>query len=208
MLQRVYRCGGEGIRVWLNKAEISGTSTLVKESENTADYTIKVNNAEGANVFAVKVNYDSSKLEFKGMQSLLPDTVFSASDDKDGTLTVYVGTSGSVTTPTTDLVKLSFASKGEYKATPASVTLARVDAAFPRGETADEYSAQITSPTASTILHSYKKASDTNGDGKVSLADLSNALTFYQKPSISCDVNLDGIVDTADFIIIYSFIGK
>ncbi len=53
----------------------------------------------------------------------------------------------------------------------------------------------------STIIYSYEKASDINGDGAVTLADLSVALAYYQTKEERCDINLDGVVDTLDYII-------
>ena len=38
------------------------------------------------------------------------------------------------------------------------------------------------------------------------LPDLSIALMYYQTSEASCDINLDGVVNTLDYIIIASYI--
>lgn len=40
----------------------------------------------------------------------------------------------------------------------------------------------------------------------ITLSDLSIALTKYQTADAACDINRDGLVDTADFIILTEYI--
>ena len=53
---------------------------------------------------------------------------------------------------------------------------------------------------------SYKDASDVNKDGKWTLADLSIALNYYQTTETAYDINLDGIVNTLDYVLISEYI--
>lgn len=55
-----------------------------------------------------------------------------------------------------------------------------------------------------TTIYTYTKASDINGDGKITLADLSIALGNYQGTDKKYDIDLDGVVNAKDFIIISS----
>ena len=74
--------------------------------------------------------------------------------------------------------------------------------------TSDDIKASIVKDTVNTVIYSYEDASDINNDGKITLADLSVALTYYQLTERSCDINLDGVVNALDYVIITSFIDR
>lgn len=41
---------------------------------------------------------------------------------------------------------------------------------------------------------------DIDGDGKLTLMDLSYALKFYETDEAACDINKDGVVNSTDYI--------
>ena len=191
-------------------AEITGPEEFITDSyeDAVAEYTVKADKVSGANAFAIKVNYDAAKYEFKGVQSLIPNTVISSPTDNNGTVTAYIGSSRGLAADSAEIAKLTFAPKGDYVAVPTTVTLAELTAAIPRegGGIADEYNAEITKASVETVLHSMEKACDINGDGRVTLSDLSLSLSDFQTEEGRSDINLDGVVDTADYIIITRYI--
>ena len=111
-----------------------------------------------------------------------------------------------------DVVKYTFKLKEGAQADNISVTLTKADTVnlenTDNGATADDIKASIIKDTVNTVIYSYEDASDINNDGKVTLADLSVALTYYQLTERSCDINLDGVVNALDYVIITSFIDR
>jgi hypothetical protein len=88
----------------------------------------------------------------------------------------------------------------------ASVTLVGADAANPHAD----FLVNLPTGSAATVNTSIFDAYDFNRDGRVSLADLSYAQGFYRAAgddlslavSLGIDVNEDGEIDLADFILI------
>jgi L-amino acid N-acyltransferase YncA len=195
-------------------AGISGTELAVIETDEEITYTVAYNNLSGADAFDTVIEYDADVLEFASAASLLENTLISQVDDSEsGKVRMIIGLGSGVTAETQDVATFTFRAKKPVTADSTTVRLARADTVATsgsgEGKTAVDVPAVIKAGEALTSFYSYKKASDVNGDGKVTLADLSLALSRYQSVSPAdkkYDVNLDGIVDAKDFIIISGYI--
>lgn len=110
----------------------------------------------------------------------------------------------------TDVVKYTFRLKEGVVAEQVGVTLTKADTVqvVANGDavTSGDVVSTIMKDQATTIIYSYERASDINKDGEITLADLSIALVYYQTAETTCDINLDGVVNTLDYIIIASYI--
>ena len=190
---------------------VNGTELIVKEQEDTLEYTVSYNNILNTNAFETALSYDESQLELVSVESCLENTIFTDVSTENGVSDVMVGVQAPFSAGTaTDVVKYTFRLKADVEADQITVRLTKANTVQVLQDSETVNSEDVTSTIlkgeATTIIHSYEKASDINGDGKVTLADLSIALMYYQTGEASCDVNLDGVVNTLDYIIIASFI--
>lgn len=190
---------------------VNGTELIVKEQEDTVEYTVSFNNILNTNAFETALSYDESQLELVSVESCLENTIFTDIATENGVSDVMVGVTAPFSADTaTDVVKYTFRLKEGVDVDQVTVKLTKADTVqvLTDGETVDseDVTSTILKGEATTIIHSYQKASDVNEDGKVTLADLSIALMYYQTSEASCDINLDGVVNTLDYIIIASYI--
>ena len=190
---------------------VNGTELIVKEQEDTVEYTVSFNNILNTNAFETALSYDESQLELVSVESCLENTIFTDIATENGVSDVMVGVTAPFSADTaTDVVKYTFRLKEGVDVDQVTVKLTKADTVqvLTDGETVDseDVTSTILKGEATTIIHSYQKASDINEDGKVTLADLSIALMYYQTSEASCDINLDGVVNTLDYIIIASYI--
>ena len=190
---------------------VNGTELIVKEQEDTVEYTVSFNNILNTNAFETALSYDESQLELVSVESCLENTIFTDIATENGVSDVMVGVTAPFSADTaTDVVKYTFRLKEGVDVDQVTVKLTKADTVqvLTDGETVDseDVTSTILKGEATTIIHSYQKASDVNEDGEVTLADLSIALMYYQTSEASCDINLDGVVNTLDYIIIASYI--
>lgn len=190
---------------------VNGTELIVKEQEDTVEYTVSFNNILNTNAFETALSYDESQLELVSVESCLENTIFTDVATENGVSDVMVGVTAPFSADTaTDVVKYTFRLKEGVDVDQVTVKLTKADTVqvLTDGETVDseDVTSTILKGEATTIIHSYQKASDVNEDGEVTLADLSIALMYYQTSEASCDINLDGVVNTLDYIIIASYI--
>ena len=190
---------------------VNGTELIVKEQEDTVEYTVSFNNILNTNAFETALSYDESQLELVSVESCLENTIFTDIATENGVSDVMVGVTAPFSADTaTDVVKYTFRLKEGVDVDQVTVKLTKADTVqvLTDGETVDseDVTSTILKGEATTIIHSYQKASDVNEDSKVTLADLSIALMYYQTSEASCDINLDGVVNTLDYIIIASYI--
>ena len=189
---------------------VDGTDLIVKEKENTLEYTVSFDNILNTNAFETALRYDESQLELVSAESCLEDTIYTDYITENGVCDFVVGVSAPFSSEeNTGVVKYTFRLKDGVDADSVTVQLTKADTVqVLEGETvtSEDVTSTIIKGEATTIIHSYEKASDINGDGTVTLADLSVALMYYKTSESSCDVNLDGTVDTLDFIIIATYI--
>ena len=175
------------------------------------EYTVSFNNILNTNAFETALSYDESQLELVSVESCLENTIFTDIATENGVSDMMVGVTAPFSADTaTDVVKYTFRLKEGVDVDQVTVKLTKADTVqvLTDGETVDseDVTSTILKGEATTIIHSYQKASDVNEDGKVTLADLSIALMYYQTSEASCDINLDGVVNTLDYIIIASYI--
>lgn len=189
---------------------IEGTELAVVEREDKLEYTVKCDNVIDANAFDVAISYDESKMELVSVESCLENTIFTDVVTENGVSDILLGIQNVINTDEkTDIAKYTFALKEGVDADEVVVKLNKADTV--KTTKTDELvnSIDISTNTikaqAVTRIHSYAKASDVNKDGKVSLADLGIALAVYQTSDVKCDINLDGIVNVSDYVIIRSY---
>lgn len=108
------------------------------------------------------------------------------------------------------MVQYTFRLKDGVEADQVSVSLVKADTVQvlkdDAGITSEDVTSTIIKGVAVTTIYSYVNASDINKDGEITLADLSVALIYYQTAESTCDINLDGVVNTLDYVIIASYI--
>ena len=194
-------------------AYADGTELFVKEIDDTLEYTVSFDNITNANAFETALEYDESVMELVKVESCLEDTLYVDEKTENGVSDYIVGTKTAISSDEKmDVVKYTFKLKEGAQADNVSVTLTKADTVnlenTDNGATADDIKASIIKDTVNTVIYSYEDASDINNDGKVTLADLSVALTYYQLTEKSCDINLDGVVNALDYVIITSFIDR
>lgn len=191
---------------------VDGTELVVKElGEDTVEYTVSFDNIIDTNAFQTALEYDESKMELVSAESCLDNTIFTDVSTEDGVSDVMVGLKAPISADQmTAVVKYTFRLKEDLKADAVNVKLTKADTvqvlAGDEAVDAEDITATILKDKAETIVHSYKKASDINEDGDITLADLAIALMYYQTAEASCDIDLDGVVNTLDYVIIASYI--
>jgi predicted phosphodiesterase len=188
-------------------AEIAGPGTVVTDAGEEITYTVSYDDAD-ANAFDTEIGYDSDVLEFVEAQSISPEgTTVLLNDVKPGDDKVRVTSGLSAAASGKFDVKFTFKAIKPVTADDTTVTLVRANTAS--GADGKEKAADIKTGTAKTVFYKYSKASDIDGDGKVTLVDLALALDKYQSADPadrSYDIDLSGVVDALDFLIISSFI--
>ncbi|MGM9636611.1 MAG: metallophosphoesterase [Eubacteriales bacterium] len=186
---------------------VDGDELVIVEEDNTVEYTVSFSNTIDANAFQTALTYDETVLELVSVESDIENPLFTSLSDENGVADFIVGLNTSIDAQEkTAIVKYIFKLKEGVDADEVTVTLTKADTVYV-AENKDIVS-NILKKEATTILYSYERASDINKDGKVTLADLSYALGYYQTAEAICDINLDGVVDTTDFAIISDYIRK
>lgn len=182
---------------------VDGTELYVAEEDDTLEYTVSFDNIVSANAFETELSYDENVMELVGVESCLENTLYT---DVEGTDAIAGVKDAFSSDEKVDVVKYTFKLKEGVNVDEVSVTLTQADTVDTT--TASDVTSTIVVGEAVTKIYSYKKASDINKDGDVTLADLSVALGYYQTAEESCDINLDGVVDSLDYVIITSFIER
>jgi hypothetical protein len=196
-------------------AEIVGPEVAVADADEEIIYTVSYNNITQANAFDTTIEYDSDVLEFVSATSLSVEgnTVLldEVSQPTANQVRVITGLQTAVTQAGTHYVA-QYAFKAKQPVTVDGTTVRLVNADTVKGDGSGGYvdvEASIDGAEAATSFYSYERAADVNGDGKVTLADLAMALERYQSADEAdrvYDIDLSGVVDTLDFVIISSFI--
>lgn len=194
-------------------AYADGTELLVKEVGDMIEYTVSFDNIANANAFETALTYDESVMELVSVESLLGNTVYTDAKTENGVSDFILGVQNPVEmTEKTDVVKYVFRLKEGVKAESVTVELTKADTVDvltgDTGTTSEDVKAFIVNGQVNTVIYSYEAASDINNDGTVTLADLSVAVAYYQTAESNCDINLDGVVNTLDYVIITSFMAR
>lgn len=194
-------------------AYTDGTELLVKEVGDMIEYTVSFDNIANANAFETALTYDESVMELVSVESLLGNTVYTDAKTENGVSDFILGVQNPMEmTEKTDVVKYVFRLKEGVKAESVTVELTKADTVDvltgDTGTTSEDVKAFIVNGQVNTVIYSYEAASDINNDGTVTLADLSVAVAYYQTAESNCDINLDGVVNTLDYVIITSFMAR
>ena len=194
-------------------AYADGTELLVKEVGDMIEYTVSFDNIANANAFETALTYDESVMELVSVESLLGNTVYTDAKTENGVSDFILGVQNPMEmTEKTDVVKYVFRLKEGVKAESVTVELTKADTVDVLtgdiGTTSEDVKAFIVNGQVNTVIYSYEAASDINNDGTVTLADLSVAVAYYQTAESNCDINLDGVVNTLDYVIITSFMAR
>jgi hypothetical protein len=198
-------------------ADIAGPDSAVIERDEELTYTVNYKNLVNANAFDTEISYDPNVLEFVragsvDQSALVNQVTHSASTGKARVITALATP---VTAAAQDVATFTFRAKKPLMVSATAVQLIRADSVQAvlngSGQVTGslDLSATRDTDTASTTLISYELRADVNGSGTVTLADLSFAVSRYQSTDpadAACDIDGDGVVDTADFILIASFI--
>ncbi|MDR1291966.1 MAG: metallophosphoesterase [Clostridiales Family XIII bacterium] len=198
-------------------AAIAGQELALVDTNDEITYTVSYSNIVNSNAFNTVVEYDEDVLEFVSARSVgsSSDIAFSDVKDKDGKVRVITGLRNVIAqSAKQDVAEFTFKVKKPVTADGATVKLVKADTVkgtISGGKLTDskDVAAVLQEGEATTAFYSYEKAADTNGDGKVTLADLSLALGKYQSDASEdrkYDIDLSGVVDSLDYVIISSFI--
>ena len=195
-------------------AEITGPDIAVADTDDEITYTVAYNNLSSADAFDTAIEYDSDVLELVKVENTAGTALVNdVYDSIPGEARIITGIDSAITAEKTDVATFTFRVKKPCTVDDTTVTLTRADTVKTTGtggtKTSKDVAAAIDTPEVTTTLYSYKKAADVNGDGKVTLADLSMALGRYQSTAAEdkkYDIDLSNVVDARDFVIISGFI--
>jgi hypothetical protein len=198
-------------------ASITGPEVSVAETGEEITYTVAYNDITNANAFDTTIAYDADVLEPVSAGSLFAvDELLlnEVSEPEAGQVRVVTGLASAIAQADTRYVA-QFVFKAKQPVTVDETTVSLLNADTVKGDGNGDYTvytdvqASVTDAQVSTVFYSYQKASDTNGDGRVSLADLAMALERYQsdrEADRAYDIDLSGVVDALDFAIISSYL--
>ncbi|MGM9681630.1 MAG: metallophosphoesterase [Eubacteriales bacterium] len=186
---------------------VDGEDLIIVEEGDTLEYTVSFENTIDANAFQTAVSYDESVIELVGVESSIENPLFTSLSDENGVADFIIGLNAAIDAQEkTAIVKYIFKLKEGVDVDEVTVTLVKADTVYVTEN--EDITSTVLKKEATTVIYSYAKASDINKDGKVTLADLSYALGFYQTAEAICDINLDGVVDNTDFAIISDYIRR
>lgn len=192
----------------VTSAGIEGSSQGVADINDEITYTTSLTNLKDTNAFNMEVEYDENTMEFVKAESLVDGTIFTDVKNENGKASIVVGTDKLITNlKKQDVAKFTFKMKADAQAGETEVKLTKADSAQAVVENDKVTGAfdsinEFNSSQVITEIYTYTNASDINKDGKITLADLSIALGNYQSNEKKYDIDLDGVVNTKDFIII------
>lgn len=189
---------------------LQGTELVVQEKENTLEYTVQFDNINEANAFDIALSYDENVMELVEAKSSFENTIFTDFTDENGEVAMLIGLQEPVSSKVRcNIAKFIFELKEGTDAEDVVVKLTKADT-VQVSESEDQLNAEdIVSESVkaevTTEIYSYRRASDINKDGKITLADLAIALAKYQTSEKKCDINRDGIVNVLDYVMIASY---
>lgn len=189
---------------------LQGTELVVQEKENTLEYTVQFDNINEANAFDIALSYDENVMELVEAKSSFENTIFTDFADENGEVAMLIGLQEPVSSKVRcNIAKFTFELKEGTDAEDVVVKLTKADT-VQVSESEDQLNAEdIVSESVkaevTTEICSYRRASDINKDGKITLADLAIALAKYQTSEKKCDINRDGIVNVLDYVMIASY---
>ncbi|MDR0425293.1 MAG: metallophosphoesterase [Clostridiales Family XIII bacterium] len=194
-------------------ASISGPSAASVKSGAEIRYVVSYANAANANAFDTEVQYDSGILEFVRAESVPGDAIVSEASAEGGKARLITGL-GSVISGngSNEIAAFVFKVRSGAKLGGTTVAISRADTVEAEFDAdgaivdAADVAAEIIGGSVLTDVTGGAAPGDSNGDGSYTLADLSIALGHFQATDADSlarfDMNGDGVVGTADYIMI------
>ncbi|MDA3732532.1 Ig-like domain-containing protein [Niameybacter massiliensis] len=179
--------------------------------ENRVSYTVNLANLEDVNMYEIGLTYDPKQLTITNAPLDLPTGVKIQTTNKPGQIKITFGTIDiRDLIESTPVISFDFkTSKSIQEGEKVKVELETVKVVSIHED--DKTKLHTVIGTSSDNEATGKPAgTDINGDGKVTLEDLSIAMKYYMTDSTSdnwtkakkCDVNGDNIIDLSDLIAI------
>jgi hypothetical protein len=207
------------MRALPQNAQVKGPEIAVTDTDGELTYTVSYNDLVNANAFDTAIEYDGDVLEFVGAKSLDVEgnqVLVNQVTAENNQVRVLTGLKNVIETGNRDIAAFTFKIRKPVTAVGTTVKLLRANTVRVTLEdgrivASEDVAAVVENAETHTGFYSYKKASDINKDGKVTLADLSLALGKYQSNDSAdkaYDIDLSGVVDALDFVIVSSFIGQ
>ena len=188
-----------------NAAVETDKELAVIENGDTVTCTVKLDGIGELNSFDAKVSYDSSVFEIAEIKPLVDNVVVASDKSTEGMARMIIATSQPIS-GSADIMQVVLKVKEGAAIGNTSVVLESVNTAITNDDGTFEGELAITDSEKTVEIVSYLSASDINGDGNVTLSDLSMAVKNYQSDNAQCDVDRNGVVDASDLIIITGFI--
>lgn len=188
-----------------NAAVETDKELAVIENGDTVTCTVKLDGIGELNSFDAKVSYDSSVFEIAEIKPLVDNVVVASDKSTEGMARMIIATSQPIS-GSADIMQVVLKVKEGAAAGNTAVVLKSVNTAITNDDGTFEGELAITDSEKTVEIVSYLSASDINGDGNVTLSDLSMAVKNYQSDDAQCDVDRNGVVDASDLIIITGFI--
>lgn len=188
-----------------NAAVETDKELAVIENGDTVTCTVKLDGIGELNSFDAKVSYDSSVFEIAEIKPLVDNVVVASDKSTEGMARMIIATSQPIS-GSADIMQVVLKVKEGAAVGNTTVVLESVNTAITNDDGTFEGELAITDSEKTVEIVSYLSASDINGDGNVTLSDLSMAVKNYQSDNAQCDVDRDGVVDASDLIIITGFI--
>lgn len=188
-----------------NAAVETDKELAVIENGDTVTCTVKLDGIGELNSFDAKVSYDPSVFEIAEIKPLVDNVVVASDKSTEGMARMIIATSQPIS-GSADIMQVVLKVKEGAAAGNTAVVLKSVNTAITNDDGTFEGELAITDSEKTVEIVSYLSASDINGDGNVTLSDLSMAVKNYQSDDAQCDVDRNGVVDASDLIIITGFI--
>lgn len=188
-----------------NAAVETDKELAVIENGDTVTCTVKLDGIGELNSFDAKVSYDSSVFEIAEIKPLIDNVVVASDKSTEGMARMIIATSQPIS-GSADIMQVVLKVKEGAAVGNTTVVLKSVNTAITNDDGTFEGELAITDREKTVEIVSYLSASDINGDGNVTLSDLSMAVKNYQSDNAQCDVDRNGVVDASDLIIITGFI--
>lgn len=188
-----------------NAAVETDKELAVIENGDTVTCTVKLDGIGELNSFDAKVSYDPSVFEIAEIKPLVDNVVVASDKSTEGMARMIIATSQPIS-GSADIMQVVLKVKEGAAAGNTTVVLKSVNTAITNDDGTFEGELAITDSEKTVEIVSYLSASDINGDGNVTLSDLSMAVKNYQSDDAQCDVDRNGVVDASDLIIITGFI--
>lgn len=188
-----------------NAAVETDKELAVIENGDTFTCTVKLDGIGELNSFDAKVSYDSSVFEIAEIKPLVDNVVVASDKSTEGMARMIIATSQPIS-GSADIMQVVLKVKEGAAVGNTTVVLESVNTAITNDDGTFEGELAITDSEKTVEIVSYLSASDINGDGNVTLSDLSMAVKNYQSDNAQCDVDRNGVVDASDLIIITGFI--